>query len=120
MANQLYIIVPYRYHGTWVFDDQAVGLEREPFVTGVPEMIDELVRDIPRADAGFRLIFSDRPFPGFQKELTWVREEYEGHWYRSDAPPIEGWLCPALLKYFDQAPRNIYVKAQPKEQNDVG
>ena len=28
---------------------RATGLKREPFVAGVPEMIDHLVRDIPGA-----------------------------------------------------------------------
>ena len=27
---------------------------------------------------------------------------------------MEGWLCPALFKYFDTAPKEIYVKAEPK------
>jgi hypothetical protein len=39
--------------GTWVFDDEAAGLVREPFVGGVPAMIDELVSDIPDAESGF-------------------------------------------------------------------
>ena len=32
---------------TWVFDDPAVGLEKEPFVFGAPAIIDLLVTDIP-------------------------------------------------------------------------
>jgi hypothetical protein len=40
-----------------VFDDPAVGLKAEPFVSGIPEMIDALVQDIPQADRGFRLLF---------------------------------------------------------------
>ena len=40
MANAMLVIFPYRYEGTWVFDDERVGLEREPFVSGIPEMID--------------------------------------------------------------------------------
>ena len=39
-ANALLVIQPYRSHGTWVFDDPAVGLVREPFVSGIPQMID--------------------------------------------------------------------------------
>jgi hypothetical protein len=26
---------------------------------------------------------------------------------------MEGWLCPALLKYFSTAPREIYLKVEP-------
>ena len=44
MANVLTVIEPYWYQGTWVFDDESAGLDKEPFVQGVPEMIDELVK----------------------------------------------------------------------------
>ena len=26
----------------------------------------------------------------------------------------EGWLCPGLFKYYKQAPKDIYVKAEKK------
>ena len=69
-ANAIMVIVPYRYAGTWVFDDSRAGLAREPFVAGVPEMIDDLVAGIPGATNGFRLTFSARPFPGYQKSWS--------------------------------------------------
>ena len=119
MANALMVIKPYWHSGTWVFDDDAVGLVREPFVAGVPEMIDHLVRAIPNARAGFRLLFSGAPFPGYQASFTRVREgEFGGTWYRSDEPPMEGWLCPALFKYFEEAPPIIYVKAEAIRDDD--
>ena len=31
--NTIGVIAPYKYEGMWVFDDPAVGLVREPFVT---------------------------------------------------------------------------------------
>jgi hypothetical protein len=106
-------IVPYRHHGTWVFDDPGRGLTQEPFVSGVPEMIDELVKGIPNAAKGFRLTFSAGPFPGFQKAFTRTRQEYGGTWYSCDDPPRAGWLCPALFRYFETAPEVLYVKAEP-------
>jgi hypothetical protein len=116
MANQILVIAPYWLDsvGTWVFDDEAVDLVQEPFVSGVPTMIDDLVADIPNARSGFRLLFSAAPFPGFQRKLEWVREEMGGNWYRADEPQAEGWLCPALFRYFDEAPKEIYVKAEAK------
>ena len=56
MSNVIQVIAPYRHGGTWVFDDDRVGLLREPFVSGAPEMIDVLVADIPDAANGFRLL----------------------------------------------------------------
>ena len=113
MANVIMAIEPYWHIDTWVFDDESVGLDKEPFVQGVPDMIDDLVKDIPNARNGFRLLFSSMPFSGYQVELIWVREEYGGHWYSLKDKSAEGWLCPALFRYFDTAPETIYVKAEP-------
>lgn len=38
-----------------------------------------------------------------------MREEDGGHWYRTEDPPMEGWLCPALFTYFDEAPEKLFV-----------
>ena len=113
-GNSIMVIAPYSYQGTWVFDDPAAGLVREPFVAGVPEMIDALVKDIPDANQGFRLLFSASPFPGYQKKLTRVRGDSGGNYYRLEDPPMEGWICPALFKYYDTAPQTIYVRAESK------
>src|SRR5262245_28124971 len=94
--NSILVIAPYKYNGTWVFDDDRFGLVREPFVGGVPEMIDVLVADIPDAKAGFRLTFDAEPFPGYDKKLTWLRGDLGGNYYRLDEPRMEGWICPAL------------------------
>lgn len=113
-ANALMVIVPYRHAGTWVFDDLSARLVREPFVAGVPEMIDVLVKDIPGATNGFRLLFSAQPFPGYQKKLTWLRGDMGGNYYKMADPPMEGWICPAMFRYYLTAPKDLYVKAEPK------
>ena len=33
-----------------------------------------------------------------------------GNWYDSPDLDIEGWLCPALFKYFEVAPERIYAQ----------
>jgi hypothetical protein len=113
-SNSLFVIVPYRYHGSWVFDDPGVGLLREPFVAGIDTMIDRMVADIPDAEHGFRATFSASPFPGHNVKLVRQRAESGGTWYRSAELEAEGWLCPALFKYFPTAPEEIYVKVEPK------
>ena len=113
MANSILVIQPYWHSGTWVFDDPAVGLTREPFVSGIPEIINRLVTHIPDARSGFRLLFAATPFPGAQK-FDRVRADYGGTWYcTAGDPKTEGWLCPALFKYFPEAPETIYAKAEP-------
>ena len=113
MNNAMMVIFPYRKNGVWMFDDDAVGLKQEPFVCGVPEMIDVLVADIKDAEKGFAAYFSGQPFPGFQMHLERVREEFGGNWYRLAGTAQEGWLCPALFKYFSEAPSSLFVKAGP-------
>ena len=114
--NSIMVLVPYRHGGTWVFDDPGVGLVREPFVAGVPEIIDYLVKDIPGAGKGFRLLFSEKPFPGYQMRVVWRRYEDGGNWYYCEELNSEGWLCPALFKYFKTAPEEIYVKAEERSR----
>jgi hypothetical protein len=112
MANAMMTIYPYFDCGDWVFDDAAVGLKREPFVFGVPEMSNEFVRDVPGAKHGYELIFSMNPFPEYQAKLIWLREEYGGNWYSWEQLGQKGWLCPALFKYFDEAPQIIYCRVK--------
>lgn len=112
--NQINVICPYRYNNVWVFDDPSVGLVREPFVMGVPEMIDFVVGTMEGAEDGFLLYFSSSPFPDYMFELSWDGSELEGNWYRAEflGRRFRGWLCPALLRYFDKAPERIYVKVE--------
>lgn len=113
-TNSIMVLAPYRHAGTWVFDDAAVGLTREPFVSGIPAIIDDMVKSIPDADAGFRLLFSAQPFPGHTHQLTWLRADQGGNWYFCEQLEQEGWLCPALFRYYREAPRTFYAKAEPK------
>jgi hypothetical protein len=114
IANAMLVIQPYWFSGTWVFDDESTGLLREPFVSGVPAMIDRLVEvaKIPNAQKGFRLLFSASPFPGQHGSYVRTRSESGGTWYRDESTGAEGWLCPALFKYFDTAPPTLYARAE--------
>lgn len=112
--NAIGIISPYKHMGMWVFDDARVGLNKEPFVAGIPEIIDFMVKDIPGADKGFNMIFSAQKFPGYTITLIWNREDCGGNWYYCNETTSEGWFCPALYKYFAVAPKILYGKALKK------
>jgi hypothetical protein len=112
--NSLMVIAPYKYEGMWVFDDPAVGLNKEPFIAGIDTLIDKATAHIPDPVHGFRAIFSATPFPGANFKLEWRRADSGGNWYYSSEFEQEGWLCPALFKYFASAPREIYVKVEPR------
>ncbi len=112
--NTIIAIHPYKHEGMWVFDDDRVGLVQEPFVSGADTIIDKMVGDIPNAEAGFTMIFSAGPFPGYGAVFEWRREEHGGNWYYSPALDLDGWLCPALFKYFENAPTTLYVQFKSK------
>ena len=59
--NSIQMIHPYSHEGMWVFDDAAVGLVQEPFVSGADLIIDRLAEQVPDARNGFILIFSELP-----------------------------------------------------------
>jgi hypothetical protein len=113
--NALIAIYPYKYQGLWVFDDEKVGLCQEPFISGADTVIDRMTENIPDAVNGFRLIFSTSPFPGCNAVFQRRHEDSGGYWYYSEELDQEGWLCPALFKYFDTAPATIYAKFEPKD-----
>jgi hypothetical protein len=114
MENSLFVISPYKYNGMWVFDDPSVDLLREPFVSGADVIIDILTNNIKNAEKGFNLLFSSDKFLEYTIRLKRAREESGGNWYYSEELDLEGWLCPALFKYFEKAPENLYVKALKK------
>ncbi len=112
--NAIMAIHPYKHEGLWVFDDEKAGLTREPFVEGTDKVIDCMVDDIPDASSGFTLLFSAVPFPSHQITFEWRREEADGNWYYCPDLALEGWLCPALFKYFERAPERIYAQFKKK------
>jgi hypothetical protein len=117
--NSILVIHPYKSEGTWVFDDPHVGLVREPFVAGADTIIDRMVEGIPDAARGVTILFSAAPFPGSQFEFAWRREEFGGNWYFSPRFGMEGWLCPALFKYFTSAPERIFAQVKTKSAEPV-
>jgi hypothetical protein len=120
MKNSIFVIKPIKWNGMWVFDDDRVGLDKEPFVAGADTMIDTAValKGIPNADDGFLMVFSAGPFPDADFDLDWVREEaggnvYQGHFeIDGDVHEMEGWLCPALNLYYPDAPKKLYVQVR--------
>ena len=111
--SRVFEIFPYDHQGMLVFDDVSVGLDKEPFVQGTPEILYSLcdLVGIQNPKDGFSLKFSEEDFDGFQIEAKRVREENGGNWYLVNGH--EGWLCPALFKYFSEAPDHLYIAVAP-------
>jgi len=60
MANAINVIYPYKCENLWVFDDEKVGLDKEPFIEGADVLIDKVLvmKGLKNPEKGFRLIFS--------------------------------------------------------------
>ena len=114
--NIIHIIEPYRKHGTWVFDDEKVGLKEEPFVFGVPQIIDRVVNDSECQRC--RFIFSGVEMPEYNLLLEKVKgmPDMIGTWYECKKMGMKGWLCPALGLYFRSPPEKIYIKIEKIEE----
>lgn len=115
--NQISVIRPYLFEGVWVFDDPAKELDKEALIGGMPEIIELACAElnIPNPADGFVAIFSKDLFPGYMIKLDWVMEEMGGNVYSWTERNMQGWLCPALLKYFDAPPKSIHIQLKPKE-----
>ena len=110
--NSIMVISPYKFKGQWVFDDADKGLKREAFVAGADTIIDAMTEDIKNAAKGFNMLFSATPFPGYQVKVQRIGYEYGGTIYACPELEMVGWLCPALLKYFTEAPEFIYAQVK--------
>jgi hypothetical protein len=114
MSNIL-TLHPYQINTTWVFDDEHTQLKEEAFVLGMSEIISEVInhKNIPNANTGFTMEFSDEYFEGYDAMVTKEYAESGGTWYSGNifGKEMRGWLCPALFLYFKEAPLHIYMKA---------
>jgi len=94
-------LYPYLIDRTcWVFDDERTGLTR---------VVQH--KQLPKAERGFALTFSDEPLDSQDVELDWLRSEWGGNWYAGDVAGerLEAWLCPALFLYFQSG----FVRCEP-------
>ena len=78
--NQINTILPYRIMGGWAFDDDAVGLEREPFVAGADKAIDKIVEHLGIETDKIKMTFSKDKFPGHHVKLLYLAPDTIAVW----------------------------------------
>ncbi len=109
--NQVNVIFPFKKQGVWVFNDEAVGLVEEPFVSNVNPIIDTVVKGDK-----FVAYISHSTLPGEQIILDKITDTEQGDigegWYQMRGTELSCWLCPATLKYFEDYPEQIHVKIE--------
>ena len=109
--NQINVAHPYLWNGQWVFDDESRGLDKEPFVAGADDMLDHVTNN----GTSCTLLFSKDEFPDYTFKITKAnRTALVGTFYDYDdgKRSIDLWLCPALFKYINPAPQEIYFKVK--------
>lgn len=79
--NTISVIHPYKCDSLWVFDDAGAGLVQQPFVPEADTIIDETVAGFTDTASGFTLVFSTKPFPGYQALFERQRGETGGNRY---------------------------------------
>lgn len=116
--NEINVISPYLDNGVWVFDGPDKNLVKEALIAGIPEIIEHVCQNenIENYKNGFSVVFSKNPFPGHKVVLDHVKQdEYgSGNYYQLKGTDFIGWLCPALFKYFTEAPKQIYIDVKNK------
>ncbi len=107
MKNFIISINVFLDKGLWVFDDDRVGLQKEPFVSGADTLIDKLAQ----GKEEIQLIFSDKKFPGSKIKIERMKEQRytTGTEYFCEELSHELWLCPALNLYYPISPEEIYI-----------
>lgn len=106
MRNSIFSIEVYKHQGLWVFDDDRVGLVKEPFVAGADTLIDSLSKGNDR----IVLVFSESPFPS--QKLVIEQDTIlsaSGTNYVCKELNHKLWLCPALNLYYPISPLKIYI-----------
>jgi len=91
------------------FSDQPFDHDIELYWTGAetfgwePTHIQSIFDWVPLDDED-EVVKVDMPV--FSMKGNWYEGEVAGDW-------MEGWLCPALLLYFQEPPDTLYIKAEP-------
>lgn len=115
MKNSIFSIRPFlkKGSGIWVFTEPDLGLFEEAFVGEINTMINAMLKraGLPKGKQ-FTGLFSADMFPGWHMHLKWHSGDMGGNWYNDAFLKIDGWLCPALFKFFDSTPKHIYVRAE--------
>jgi hypothetical protein len=110
--NNVFVLYPKRStFGIWAFDDETRGLKNEPFVGETNDLIDKMA-----VESGYELednlqvalLFAATEFPNHQCDLTLVETSPTGTTYQDEMSDLFPWLCPAMFKYFPEAPKKMY------------
>lgn len=117
MPNHLFKLNAYFKAGLWMFDDEFRDIYEEPFVAGADRLFDEMsgrIHDHTITECA--IVFAHTPIPDADVHAVLSHGDgWDGHYYnvkrfKQELLGFQFWLCPALLAFYDEAPKNIFVK----------
>ena len=71
----------------------------------------------PKCGRGSEAVLRKPAFPGALIKATWRKGEFGWNTYQTEADQFGGMsfaLCPALLRFFEEPPKNLYAKVEAK------
>ena len=110
MKNCIFVIKPYKWEGMW--DSTTLTWASSKNLRRRCGHDDRRATShIPNATRASWP--SSRPATSpMRKSCWWAREEGGGNVYRWAEKGMEGWLCPALLRYFTEPPEKLYIQVK--------
>lgn len=106
-SNAVMTISPYRIEGgMFAFDDPTTGLIREPFIGGANYHLSKFAG----TGNNCTIAFSGNKIPEYNVKLGLMDTHPDNGSNYNDETGRNVWLCPAFFKYFEEAPKNLYVK----------
>ena len=101
--------------GLWVFDDAEKNLQKEALIEGIDDMLDYMVKEKGLKERKLGVAFSNTEIQNHDVLLELIEPadpngRINGNMYRWTKNQINGWLCPSLYKYFEEAPKKLYMK----------
>jgi len=115
LQSHTWSLYVYRKGDIWAFDYSSLGIKAEPFVAGIPAIINfhlekhGMLEQAKRE--GFALKFTaEAELNHTDIILDLDLEKDDGGVYRDRESGLEGWLCPALKTFFTNAPPTLKVE----------
>lgn len=103
--NQVNVLHIFKEDGIWMFNDKDIGIYKEPFVSLMNPIIESIVKTNK-----FTAFISKDPMP-YTVILDRINNKVDMiGYYQLRGTKMIGWLCPCLLNYFIDYPKEIYVK----------
>lgn len=115
LRRRIWTIFVRNKDGDWVFDYPSLGIIDEPFVEGIPQIIEHHLKKMnllaTARQEGFVVQFTvDGKLSHTDLKLELEEEDAEGGHFIDNSSGLRGWLCPDLRTFLGRVPEKLSVK----------